>query len=91
MENTTQEAYEKLKTYATFNNTYEAFEAKFWDNLDKSKTDLAIELLLRVNYKLLTSKGELLNEIFDKVDEETKQRLDNWLKESYDKKVKKWK
>jgi len=84
----TQKAYEKLKNYVIFSPNFETFKGLFWENLDKEQTDLAIELLLRVVYKILTSEGEKLNEILNTVDDTAKKQLEDWLKQTYERKVK---
>lgn len=87
--NNTNKAYEKLKEYALFSSSYEAFEALFWENLKKDQTDLAIELLLRVVYKCITSPGERYNEILNIADAQSFKTLNNWLEKTYKEKVKK--
>jgi len=84
----TNKAYEKLKNYVLFSPNYQTFENFFWENLNKEQTDLAIELLLRVVYKLLTSPGEKFNELLDAISQEDQNYLKNWLDEKYKEKVK---
>ena len=85
--NKTNKAYEKLKNYVLFSPNYQTFESFFWENLNKEQTDLAIELLLRVVYKLLTSPGEKFNELLDAISQEDQNNLKNWLDEKYKEKV----
>lgn len=82
-------AYNKLKDFITFSPNYETFESMFLDNLKKDQTDIAIELLLQVVYKLLTSPGEKFNDLLSSVDEQNKHTLQEWLNQTYKAKVKK--
>ena len=86
--NKVDKAYSKLKDYVIFSPSYETFEGLFWDNLKKDQTDIAIELLLQVVYKLLTSPGEKFNELLSAVDDKNKQSLKSWLEQTYKEKVK---
>lgn len=78
----TKKAYERLKEFAFFCEDFESFKALFFDNLDKSKKDDAIELLLMVNFELLKSKGERFNELLNAVDERKKETLILWLNDA---------
>ena len=75
----TKKAYERLKEFAFFSEDFESFKALFFDNLDKSKKDDAIELLLMVNFELLKSKGERFNDLLDVVDEVGRKKILVWL------------
>ncbi len=85
--NKTNKAYEKLKNYTLFSPSYETFKGLFWENLDKEKKDIALDLLLRVAYKALTSEGEKFNELLNSVNKENQDYLKSWLDRTYKEKV----
>ena len=82
MDNKTKKTYKGLKEFALFCEDFESFKALFFDNLDKSKKDDAIELLLMVNFELLKSEGEKFNELLNAVDERKKETLILWLNDA---------
>ena len=81
MMNSTKKAIERLKSFALFSEDFETFRGLFFDNLDKSREDEAIELLIRVNFELLKSKGEIFNDLLEKVDDTERKKLIVWIDE----------
>jgi len=75
----TQKAKARLKEFESFSPNFETFESLFWEQLDKSKTDVAINLLLQVTFSLLKSEGEKFNEVLTLVDESKAKELKTWL------------
>jgi len=75
-------AYARLKEFTDFSPNFETFESLFWQQLDKDKSDVAIALLLRVVYRLLSSDGERFNELLELVDADKAQELRVWLEDA---------
>jgi len=75
----TQKAKARLKEFESFSPNFETFESLFWENLDKSQSDVAINLLLQVTFSLLKSEGEKFNEVLTLVDESKAKELKTWL------------
>ncbi len=72
-------AYNRLKEFKDFSPNFDTFESLFWDNLDRKKTDEAIELLLQVTFKMLTSHGEIFNEVIDGVGGDKANEFKAWI------------
>lgn len=75
----TQKAKARLKEFESFSPDFETFESLFWENLDKSQSDVAINLLLQVVFDCLKSEGEKFNEVIDLVDENKAKELKSWI------------
>ncbi len=69
----------RLKEFAAFSPNYETFAQLFWDNLDRSQTDKAIELLLQNAYSMLTGDGERFEELLAMVDDAKRKEIKVWL------------
>jgi len=74
-----QAAKARLKEFESFSPNFETFEALFWDHLDKSQSDVAIALLLKVVFYSLKSEGETFNEVLALVDEGKAKELKAWV------------
>jgi len=79
MDNKVNKAKTRLKEFASFSPNYETFESLFWEQLDKSQSDVAIGLLLQVAYGCLQSDGEKFNELLELVDQNKAKELRTWL------------
>lgn len=77
--NKTDKAAVRLRKMHAFSPQYETFASLFWEHLDRSQTDLAIDLLLRVLYEMLSSDGERFNQLLSNTDPQTADKLRHWL------------
>lgn len=75
----TQKAKERLKEFASFSPNFETFSSLFWEQLDRSQSDVAINLLLQVVFACLKSDGEVFNEVLALVDQGKSDELRTWL------------
>lgn len=69
----------RLKEFASFSPNIETFKQLFWENLDKNRTEVAIDVLLDTVYEMLTSHGEEFEELLLSVDESSRLKLESWL------------
>ena len=82
-----QKAYIKLKEFKLFSPDFNTFKELFFQNVDKSKKDEALELLLMVVFNQFESEGGRFNELLESIDEATQIRLRAWLDDNYKKYV----
>ena len=69
----------RLREMHSFSPEYETFESLFWDQLDRSRVDEAVSLLLQVVYALLSGDGERFEQLLSRADAQTATKLRAWL------------
>lgn len=75
-------AKQRLKEFADFSSNLEGFVQLFYDNLDSSRQEEAIAILLETVYEMLTSPGEQFDELLERVDTQKRESLLVWLERS---------
>ena len=80
MDHKTQKALTRIEElYAFSGGQWGAFEGLFRQNLDPTRTDEALDLLLRVVYAKLSSEGERYNTLLERLDPAARAKLTAWL------------
>lgn len=76
------EARQKLKKMVEMSESVEDYKDIFKTALHDDKEDVAIEYLLSITYSMLTSHGEIFNEVLESVGKEKADELKAWITNS---------
>ena len=79
MDNKTEKALTRIKEIYAFSPQYENFASLFWEGLDRSRTEAAIEILLRVLWAQLEGEGARWEQLLERSSAQDREKLSQWL------------